>query len=326
MIPNITSANVPQAYEELLWLFQYSRLTPTNSERGIVKTINDPVFLTILNPTQRVLFDPIRDANPFFHVMEFIWMMAGRNDATWISQFNSRFSEYADAHTTRINGAYGYRWRNHFGRDQIIEVASMLRTSPITRRAVLGMWDPDFDLDSHNDIPCNTHIYFRLVNGNLRMTVCNRSNDLIWGMLGANAVHMTMLHELICRATGLPIGRYQVFTNNLHIYEQHFPLIGGPPTKQHDWYYLDGLTTMPLLQKGEILEDFLDDCEEFTHTEFPTLHCEWMHHVALPMKQIYLERNNNRLQRCESIAAEDWQLACKQWVARRELKKVAEGN
>ena len=31
-------------------------------------------------PTKELLFDPDRDANPFFHFMEGLWMLAGFND------------------------------------------------------------------------------------------------------------------------------------------------------------------------------------------------------------------------------------------------------
>ena len=36
------------------------------------------------------------------------------------------------------------------------------------------------------DVPCNTHAYFAInAEGSLDLTVCNRSNDLVWGCLGA---------------------------------------------------------------------------------------------------------------------------------------------
>ena len=78
------------------------------------------------------------------------------------------------------------------------------------------MWDGSCDLDTHhNDLPCNTHIYFRVVDGKLNMTVCNRSNDVIWGMTGANAVHMTMLQELIAAEADIPIGSYLVSSRSV---------------------------------------------------------------------------------------------------------------
>jgi len=40
-----------------------------------------PSVTTIYNrPTDRVIFWPQRDANPFFHLYESLWMLAGRRD------------------------------------------------------------------------------------------------------------------------------------------------------------------------------------------------------------------------------------------------------
>ncbi len=73
-------------------------------------------------------------------------------------------------------------------------VSHRLKTYPNDRRTVVGMWDPWEDLWEENDgkdYPCNTQIYFWERKGQLNMTVCNRSNDMIWGAYGANAVHMS---------------------------------------------------------------------------------------------------------------------------------------
>src|SRR5207237_2010921 len=52
----------------------------------------------------------------------------------------------------------------------------------------------------------------------LDMTVINRSNDTLWGALGSNYVHFSFLHEYISLATGCVVGRYNQFSNNLHVY------------------------------------------------------------------------------------------------------------
>ena len=67
------------------------------------------------------------------------------------------------------------------------------------------MWDAKQDLSHRNeskDLPCNTHVYFSIREGFLDMTVCNRSNDLIWGCCGANAVHMSFLQEYVATMWG----------------------------------------------------------------------------------------------------------------------------
>lgn len=317
MIKLITGRNVPEAYNEALWAMQVCGVGE-QSRNGDVIAIPYPVMLEIQRPWERVLFSPIRDANPFFHVMEFVWMMAGSNDAEWLAQFNKQILEYANEHKV-LRGAYGWRWVNPS--PQITDVIELLRETQDTRQAVLSMWDPVYDGPRADtlDRPCNTHIYFRRVNGKLDMTVCNRSNDLIWGMMGANAVHMTMLHEFISLATGIEQGVYRVFTNNLHVYcgmPRHIEIMGNR-VKEYDYYAYDGLTTQPLLEPGEKWQDFLADAYQMVDSgldfEYKT---EWFNWVASPMHDAYLDKQL-RAEFIENITAPDWKIACREWHRRR---------
>ena len=82
------------------------------------------------------------------------------------------------------------------------------------------MWNPWGDLDSSSiDIPCNTNIYFKIREGELQMTVCNRSNDMIWGAYGANAVHMAVLQEYVAAQLDVPMGKYYQISDSFHVYE-----------------------------------------------------------------------------------------------------------
>ncbi len=320
-----TVRDVPSMFSEMMILMSMSG-KPEHSRNGEVLTIQEPLTVTVKNPLNRVLLDPVRQANPYFHVMEFIWMMAGSNDPNWIKAFNSRFQEYADTNnehnTPIIHGAYGHRWRNHFNLDQIHAAADMLEYNPETRRVVISMWDGNSDLHTnHNDLPCNTHIYLRVTEGKLNMTVCNRSNDVVWGMTGANAVHMTMLHELIALAADIPIGKYIVFTNNAHFYttalpnakellDVRYPVL---PTDNNYGFY-EGV---PLLAEGEDMVDFFEDSVDFIsgspkHHKFK---CNWFDAVARPMYWAYMERLRGRSgeQSVELIKDLNWRTACEKW-------------
>ena len=148
------------------------------------------------------------------------------------------------------------------------------------------MWDPVQDLDrgQFKDHPCNTHIYFRIREGQLTMTVCNRSNDVLWGMLGANVCHMTLLQELIANALRIPVGSYYVMTNNAHIYMDNPKLRtiqqGSP---QPDLYELDPTMLLPPLLNGESLQDFLSGSRAFCEDPYGTTNIKWIDEVAKPM-------------------------------------------
>lgn len=240
-------------------------LLEEETRNGLVYSFEDPVVITYHNPLERVLFNTGRDCNPFFHLVESLWMLAGRNDIATVSFFNEQMAEYSDDGFTQ-HAAYGHRWRNAWSADlfdhdpydttiyqptratppdhkwsledpftnagdmftvpfdQLQIIIDELKRDPKTRRLCLSMWQlADLALlkirPQCKDLPCNTHAHFRVIDGYLNMTVYNRSNDMIWGTFGANAVHFSFLLEYIALSAGLKVGCYHQVTNNLHIYK-----------------------------------------------------------------------------------------------------------
>ena len=50
----------------------------------------------ILTPCERVLLYPERNANPFFHLYESLWMLAGRNDVAGPARYAKNMNNYSD--------------------------------------------------------------------------------------------------------------------------------------------------------------------------------------------------------------------------------------
>lgn len=307
--------NIPQAYNSILWRIKTEGVRE-DSRNGPVITLLEPLLLTVNTPEERVLTNETRNANPFFHVMEFVWMMSGSNDIKWISQFNKRMMEYSDDGITQ-HAAYGHRWRRHFGIDQIIMARNEMDADRNSRRVVLGMWDPRADFGrAGKDLPCNTQIYLRTIDDRLCFTVCNRSNDVVWGMLGANAVHMTMLHELLAKSLGLYTGGYHVMTNNAHFYPGNYDIDKLVIDEDRDIYRREEALTFPLLQEDEDLESFLIDCENLRAGSY-IFHTEWMQAVGFPIFRAWFDRS-----KVKEIEADDWRIACQEWVERAESRRL----
>jgi thymidylate synthase len=194
-----------------------------NSRNGPVRMAPCPVTTVYQNPCERVIFWPERDANPFLHLYESMWMLAGRNDIKPLLRYTANMEKYSDDGVT-LHGAYGYRWRqaSHGGYhyDQLAIIAEQLKADPNDRRCVLQMWSADIDLGNHGkDVPCNVMATFqRDCNGALDMTVFCRSNDIIWGAYGANAVHFSFLLEYMAIWIGCPVGVYRQISVNWHAY------------------------------------------------------------------------------------------------------------
>jgi len=282
-----------------------------------------PVATTYMNPCERVLFYPQRDANPFFHMLESLWMLGGRKDVAWLTPYNKRIAEYSNDGQS-FWGAYGYRWRNWFETDQLVTAAYRLKNFKNDRRTVVGIWDPSLDLmdnNESNDIPCNTHIYFKVRDDLLHMTVCCRSNDMIWGAYGANAVHFSFLLEYMAAQVGVGVGRYTQVSDSFHAYTEVLKKLDGL-VADYDPYATNNLKHYPLVKDAKRfdmdLSRFLADEKREQMTPY---HNPFFHEVADPMRRAWRVWKGGDLIEAISVAkeiqADDWRKACVEWLERR---------
>src|SRR3989338_3759134 len=76
---------------------------------------------------------------------EMVWyVMGSRMPSEFLQEFTKIWDDF-----TNINGvvttAYGYRWRSHFGRDQLADLLKLLKSDPSSRHGVVVTWDPADD-------------------------------------------------------------------------------------------------------------------------------------------------------------------------------------
>jgi len=189
-----------------------------DSRNGKVVSLPQPLVVTTANPTERVLLCPRRRANPFLFLLDGLSILSQVNLLKPFTDITPRFREYSDdGHT--IRGHYGKRIR-----PQIDRAIDMLQEDALSRRVTLSIWDhvADLGVDS-KDIPCNVHVNLRVIDNALDLTVFNRSNDVLWGMLGANIVQFSFLQEYIARCIGCRVGRLHQISTNAHIYTEFGP-------------------------------------------------------------------------------------------------------
>lgn len=325
------------------------------SRVGEVLQIPEPVILTYADPRKRVLFNQARDANPFFHVYESLWMLAGRNDIASLDYYSSGYSKQVDDGNGIANGAYGYRWRNFSipdapqiskdgcNVDQLDVLIEHLKRKPESRRAVLQMWNCEDDLlklETSKDVCCNTCVYFSIQTGEgfpsqvprwLDMTVSNRSNDLIWGALGANYVHFSFLQEYMACALGLEVGVYNQISNNLHVYTERWKpeeWLAEYGTEA-EWRYVPEFTYFPLVSNRERFDQEVCSFVE-THSATDTglesnvLWSEpFLRYVAYPMMMAFHFHKDRKyegaLEWVNAIEATDWQWAARNWLKKRRM-------
>jgi thymidylate synthase len=322
----IAAINVNDLFVEGLWRFKTCGVL-NQTRNGEVYRIDEPVLTKIQNPTERVLFHGGRDANPIFHLMESIWILAGRNDVAFLQNFNSNIGQFSDD-GVRFNAPYGHRMRRQFGFDQLKEIIDLIKHTPNTRQAVMQLWDTSDFNKSTLDKACNTSVMFSVVDGKLDMMITNRSNDFWWGYCGANPVHFSIIQEFVAIALGIPVGMYYTVSNNLHLYTKLYnalPLMLQPPTSSEDFDYYSTGAVQPMDLYYDDWESFLEECEVFC--EAPLAYYDYKHeffrHVARPMAYVSYDRKNkisDGTVYANQIMASDWKTAVQQWIMRRESK------
>lgn len=225
----IHARNVNHALPRATMLFRNIYMVERIAPRGrATLEVREPVSTVYANPRERVLFSPARDANPFFHFFEALWIMAGQNDVEWLSFFLPRIVDYSDDGQV-FHGGYGARMRRavrvraggwYESTDQFQDVLAELRRDRNSRRAVMGLWAPEQDSGYQGkDMPCNCTVMFKLRRGALNMLVANRSNDMIWGAYGANVVQFSTIQEVMASMLDASVGKYTQVSDSFHVYE-----------------------------------------------------------------------------------------------------------
>jgi len=203
-------------------------------------------------------------------------------------------------------------------------VVDMLARDPGTRQAVIQMWDAEQDLDQPHlkDKPCNTHIYLRLRSGmELDMAVCCRSNDIVWGCYGANAVHFSILQEYLAARLGVPMGRLTQFSFNWHMYGSTGHLadpVGAQAGIMNGYPGTTQLVADPTSFDREV-RAYVDDPEFSQVDDFKNT---FLSRTAYPLYMANMERragntNTSAMAWARSIHAPDWRMATMAWLDRK---------
>lgn len=325
--------NVNQAYVRGAQLVQ-SQGVLTATRAGEALVVPDPVTTVYEKPQERVLFNTKRDANPFFHFFEALWILNGQQDVETLSWFNQRMAEYSDNGKT-FHAAYGYRLRKMNDHDQLLHAIDILRNNHASRQVMLQIWNHDSDLGmARKDIPCNDMIKLRIVNGKLDLMVFCRSNDMIWGAYGANAVQFSTLQEFIAGAVGVPMGKYYQISCDFHAYKEVWEKSVVCGFVADDCAYSKAMYIRPFDMFYDVpaanyhvwlaeLEAFMEcvggrkvhylDADKFT--------VPYLKYVATPLLlawSAYKRKDHTNAQvHAGHCQAQDWNLAAINWLSRR---------
>lgn len=168
-------------------------------------------------------------------IAEQIWFLMGEKDPTWVNQFTPIWKNFVEDDGT-IETAYGYRWRHHFGRDQITSLLQHLKENPHSRHGVVVTWDPSQDglgPDKRKNIPCPYTFTVNIIGGRLHLHNIVRSNDMFLGN-PSDVAGFALLQHILAQKLGVRPGIYTHSISNAHIYDNHFPQVRELLSRNND--------------------------------------------------------------------------------------------
>lgn len=288
-----------------------------SSRNGDVLEYPEPVSVCFTRPTERVLFCPVRNINPFLHFFEPLWILQGCNDVAFLASIVSRFKEYSDDGET-FAAAYGHRLR--YPVDQIDGAIQRLKKNPDDRRVVLQIRTPEDIAYNGKDAACNVSIALKVRNGKLNLHVFNRSNDAIWGgpAGGANYPQFTVLQEYIAGHVGVGMGTYHQTTDNMHVYTDNpqWAKMQNLSVCPLDYYDTNDIRPYPMMLQPE---KFDLDLYEFFHGKRNNFRSVYFNDVVVPMYETFkaYKEGEDALAKAKEIGAADWQICVEDWLQRK---------
>jgi thymidylate synthase len=162
-------------------------------------------------------------------VAEMIWFIMGsKNPEDFVNKYTGIWKDFTEVDGT-VAAAYGYRWRKHFGRDQLGQLVKHLNVEPHSRQGVIVTWDPaDDGLYGENlkstakkNVPCPYTFTVNIIGNKLHLHNIVRSNDM---MLGCphDVAGFSLLQYILAAKLGVKPGVYTHSISNAHIYDIHY--------------------------------------------------------------------------------------------------------
>lgn len=158
-------------------------------------------------------------------IAEQVWFISGsRKPAEFLNQYTHIWDDFANIDGV-VSTAYGWRWRHHFGRDQLGLLVDLLKKEPSSRQAVVVMWDPTNDGLStalrKKNVPCPYTFTVNIIGGRLHMHLIVRSNDMILGC-PHDVAGFALLQRILAAKLKAKVGKYTHSISNAHIYDIHY--------------------------------------------------------------------------------------------------------
>ncbi len=160
-------------------------------------------------------------------VAEQIWFVSGsRKPADFLRDFTKIWDSFTNPADV-VTVAYGYRWRKHFGRDQLGALVKLLKKDASSRHAVVVTWDPAEDGlggTKRANVPCPYSFTVNIIGGRLHLHNIVRSNDMFLGF-PSDVAGFALLQCIIAQKLGVAPGVYSHSISNAHVYDNQIEAV-----------------------------------------------------------------------------------------------------
>lgn len=234
-------------YGQLLtWLLSPLSIIETNKRTGVrVRVGNGPTSFRIDLADRLLPTVGLRKTFPRSAAAEVAWFLQGTQDATFIRKYAPLWDKFvepisrpADQVTNEVfegvKAAYGYRWRQHFDRDQLALALLALAKDPTDRRVWVQAWDPSEDglgAQGQRNVPCPIGFTLSITGGRLHSALVIRSSDVFVG-LPYDVMGHALLMDAIAASLNVELGYMSVQLGHAHLYECHWEMAKQCLTQQ----------------------------------------------------------------------------------------------
>ena len=168
-------------------------------------------------------------------IAEQVWFIQGEKDTTFLRNYTKMWDAFREDDGT-LSSAYGWRWRHHFGRDQLGKLIELLEREPSSRHGVVITWDPGDDGyggTPKKNVPCPFTFTVGIIGGRLHLHNVLRSEDM---MLGGpfDIFGFALLQCILAQRLGVRPGIYTHTISNAHIYDNHYAGAEELLKREHD--------------------------------------------------------------------------------------------
>lgn len=220
----MNTQSMHETYHGLLTELRHRGMSETNARTGVViKMLSGGHAFKLDLSSGRLPVAGNRRYWPHVAAAETAWQFMGTKDPEFIvgkaPRLWRKFIEDGELKT-----AYGYRWRQHFGRDQLELAMEELQSNPTNRQLFISAWDPATDGlggPQPKNIPCPVGFSLTRTADVLHCSVFVRSSDVFVG-LPYDVMGYALTVDAIAASCGLRPGTLLFTLAHPHLYEPHF--------------------------------------------------------------------------------------------------------